>query len=177
MEMDMRLKLACLMSALLLVAACETTPDGSSGSANSSGSAMGANGTSSVTGMALRNPNAKPGSVEDFIDNVGDHVYYGFDSAELTPEDQATLDHQAAWLKEYSSISITIEGHCDERGTREYNLALGQKRADAAKSYLVAAGVPSNRIETISYGKERPEAVGDTEEAWAKNRRGVTVIK
>jgi peptidoglycan-associated lipoprotein len=172
----MRLKLASLMTALLLVAACETTPDGASGSANSSGNSMGA-GNSSITGQALRNPNAKPGSVEDFIDNVGDHVYYGFDSAELTAEDQATLDHQAQWLKEYSSISVVIEGHCDERGTREYNLALGQKRADAAKSYLVAAGVPASRVETISYGKERPEATGDSEEAWAKNRRGVTVIK
>ncbi len=173
----MRLHLAGLMAALLLVTACETTPEGGAGSASGSGSTMGAGGTSSITGQALRNPNAKPGSVEDFIDNVGDHVYYGFDSAELTPEDQATLDAQAAWLKQYGSVNVVIEGHCDERGTREYNLALGQKRADAAKSYLVAAGVDASRLETISYGKERPEVTGSNEEAWAKNRRAVTVIK
>jgi peptidoglycan-associated lipoprotein len=171
----MRLQMAGLMAALLLVSACESTPGSSSGSANSSGSMMG--GGSGVSSQALRNPNAKPGSVEDFIDNVGDHVYYGFDSVELTPEDQSTLDAQAEWLKRYPSINVVVEGHCDERGTREYNLALGQKRADAAKAYLVAAGVSSGRIETISYGKERPEVTGSSEESWAKNRRAVTVIK
>ncbi len=174
----MRLKMAGLMAALLLVAACESTPEGSSGSANSSGSMMGgAGGEAGVGSAMLRNPNAQPGSAEDFVDNVGDHVYFAFDSVELTPEDQATLDRQAQWLKQYASVNIVVEGHCDERGTREYNLALGQKRADAAKRYLVAAGVPGNRIETVSYGKERPEAEGHDEESWAKNRRGVSVIK
>jgi peptidoglycan-associated lipoprotein len=166
----MRLPIAGLMAILLLVSACESTPGGA-GSAGSSGGAMGG------AGHAIKNPNAKPGSVEDFVDNVGDRVYFGFDSAELTPEDQATLDRQAQWLKQYSSVNIIVEGHCDERGTREYNLALGQKRADATKNYLVAAGVPSGRVETISYGKERPEVTGSNEDAWAQNRRGVSVIK
>lgn len=172
-----RLKILSLMAALLLVSACESTPDGSSGSANSSGSRAGGNGMAGIEGGALKNPNAKPGSVEDFVDNVGDRVWFGFDSADVNDEGRATLDKQAAWLKEYGSVSITVEGHCDERGTREYNLALGQKRASSVKKYLVAAGVPASRIETVSYGKERPEATGDTEEAWAQNRRGVSVIK
>lgn len=173
-----RLKVLSLMAALLLVSACESTPDGSSGSANSSGSrAGGRGGIAGIDGGALKNPNAKPGSVEDFVDNVGDRVWFGFDSADVNDEGRATLDKQAAWLKEYGSVSITVEGHCDERGTREYNLALGQKRASSVKKYLVAAGVPANRIETVSYGKERPEATGDSEEAWAQNRRGVSVIK
>ncbi len=172
-----RLKVLSLMAALLLVSACETSPDGSSGSANSSGSRMGGKGGVGVESGALKNPNAKPGSVEDFVDNVGDRVWFGFDSADVNDEGRATLDKQAEWLKEYGSVNITVEGHCDERGTREYNLALGQKRASSIKKYLVAAGVAPGRIETVSYGKERPEATGSSEEAWAQNRRGVSVIK
>ena len=173
-----RLKVLSLMAALLLVTACESTPDGASGSANSSGSKMGGTGTGAgMYGGALKNPNAKPGSVEDFVDNVGDRVWFGFDSADINDEGRAVLDKQAAWLKEYGSVNITVEGHCDERGTREYNLALGQKRASSAKKYLVAAGVPASRVETVSYGKERPEATGSSEEAWSQNRRGVSVIK
>jgi peptidoglycan-associated lipoprotein len=176
-----RLKIVGLMAALLLVAACETTPDASSGSSNSSGgkTGTGINGGSGVgiDGQALKNPNAKPGSVEDFVDNVGDRVWFGFDSAEVSDEGRAILDKQAAWLKEYGSTNITVEGHCDERGTREYNLALGQKRASSVKRYLIAAGVPASRVDTVSYGKERPEATGSSDEAWAQNRRGVSVIR
>lgn len=173
----MRIKIASLMAALLLVSACETTPDGASGSSSGSGDKWGAGSGAGVESGALKNPNAKPGSVEDFTDNVGDRVWFGFDSAELTDEARATLDHQAEWLKQYGSTSIVVEGHCDERGTREYNLALGQKRASAVKKYLTAAGVEASRVETVSYGKERPEATGSSEEAWAQNRRGVSVIK
>jgi len=174
-----RLKIVSLMAALLLVTACETDPNSSSGSANSSGSRMGGKNGSGVgvDSGELKNPNAKPGSVEDFVDNVGDRVWFGFDSADVTDEGRATLDKQAEWLKEYGSVNITVEGHCDERGTREYNLALGQKRASSIKKYLVAAGVAANRVETVSYGKERPEATGGSEDAWAQNRRGVSVIK
>ena len=172
-----RLKVLSLMAALLLVSACETSPDGSSGSANSSGSRAGGKSGAGIESGALKNPNAKPGSVDDFVDNVGDRVWFGFDSADVTDEGRATLDKQAEWLKEYGSVTITVEGHCDERGTREYNLALGQKRASSVKKYLAAAGVAASRVETVSYGKERPEATGSTEEAWAQNRRGVTVIK
>lgn len=174
----MRFKIVALCAALLLVTACESMGDGASGSASGSGSKWGAGGKAAgIERGALKNPNAKPGSVEDFTDNVGDHVFFGFDSADLSDEGRATLDAQAAWLKEYGSVNITVEGHCDERGTREYNLALGQKRASATKKYLVAAGVPASRIETVSYGKERPEATGSSEEAWAQNRRAVSVIK
>ncbi len=172
-----RLKVLSLMAALLLVSACETSPNGSSGSANSSGSRMGGKNGAGIESGALKNPNAKPGSVEDFVDNVGDRVWFGFDSADVNEEGRATLDKQAQWLKEYGSVTLTVEGHCDERGTREYNLALGQKRASSVKKYLVAAGVAAGRVETVSYGKERPEATGSSEEAWTQNRRGVSVIK
>lgn len=174
----MRFKFVALMAALLLVAACETTPDGASGSASGTGGKYGAGaGRAGIESGELKNPNAKPGSVEDFVDNVGDRVWFDFDSSDLSDEGRATLDKQAEWLKEYGSVNLTVEGHCDERGTREYNLALGQRRANAVKQYLVAAGVAASRLETVSYGKERPEAMGSTEEAWAQNRRGVSVIK
>ena len=116
------------------------------------------------------------GTQEDLIVNVGDRVFFEFDSAELTVDAQATLDAQAAWLQQYSDTQITIEGHADERGTREYNLALGDKRAFAVYSYLAQAGVDTNRMDYVSWGKERPEVVGSDENAWSQNRRGVTVV-
>ncbi len=108
--------------------------------------------------------------------NVGDRVLFGFDSSELSGASQATLDRQAAFLAARPALRITIEGHCDERGTREYNLALGERRASVVRDYLVARGINAARIKTISYGKERPAAVGSNEAAWAKNRRSVTVL-
>jgi peptidoglycan-associated lipoprotein len=123
--------------------------------------------------------NSSSSATADFEKNVGDRVYFGFDKHDLSAEAKAQLDRQAAWLtsKERASISVAVEGHCDERGTREYNLALGEKRANSAKNYLVSKGVAANRIETISYGKERPAAIGNTEEVFKINRRSVTVIK
>ncbi len=118
-----------------------------------------------------------PGSVADFRQNVGDRVYFDTDMSSIRPDGRATLDKQAAWLKQYSNYQITIEGHCDERGTREYNFALGERRATAVRQYLVAQGLPADRIKTISYGKERPEVVGSDEGAWARNRRGVTTLQ
>lgn len=118
-----------------------------------------------------------PGSQDDLNQTAGDTVFFGFDRFDLTPEARAVLDAQAAWLKKYASVNITVEGHCDERGTREYNLALGDRRATATKNYLVAAGVDGARITTVSYGKERPLVVGQDEEAFAKNRRAASVIK
>lgn len=118
-----------------------------------------------------------PGSSADFLEKAGsDKVYFALDSYELDSSAKATLDAQAAWLNQYSQVTITVEGHCDERGTREYNLALGDRRANAAKNYLASKGVSASRISTISYGKERPAAEGSTEEAWAQNRRAVTVL-
>lgn len=122
------------------------------------------------------NAGAIPGSQEDFVAAVSsDRIYFDTDSSEVDSSDQATLQSQAAWLGRYSQKRVTIEGHCDERGTREYNLALGERRANAAKNALVALGVPADRVTTISYGKERPDAVGSDEDAYAKNRRAVTV--
>ena len=116
------------------------------------------------------------GTQEDLIVNVGDRVFFEFDSSELTVDAQSTLDAQAAWLMQYSDTNITIEGHADERGTREYNLALGDKRAFAVYTYLAQAGVDTNRMEYISWGKERPEVVGSDETAYSQNRRSVTLV-
>ena len=116
------------------------------------------------------------GSQEDLIVNVGDRVFFEFDSFELTVDGQSTLDAQAAWLKQYAEVDITIEGHADERGTREYNIALGAKRANATYTYLMDAGISNSRMNTVSYGKERPEVVGSTDSAWSQNRRSVTTV-
>ena len=115
-----------------------------------------------------------PGSVADFRQNVGDRVFFDTDMSNIREDGRQTLTRQAEWLKKYTNYQITIAGHCDERGTREYNLALGERRANAARQYLVAQGVPAQRIKTISYGKERPEVVGSDEAAWARNRRAVS---
>ena len=112
----------------------------------------------------------------DAIQNVGDRVFFDFDKSDIKPEGRTVLQRQADWLKKYPNVTVTVEGHCDERGTREYNLALGERRATAVKKMLTALGVAANRVSTISYGKERPAVVGSTEAAWAQNRRGVTVI-
>lgn len=118
-----------------------------------------------------------PGSQEDFVANVSsDRVYFGFDQYNVDAEDQATLQSQAQWLQRNPAIRVTLEGHADERGTRDYNIALGERRANAAKNYLASLGIDANRIQVISYGKERPAELGSTEEAYAKNRRAVTVI-
>jgi peptidoglycan-associated lipoprotein len=120
---------------------------------------------------------ALPGSRADFLASVpSDRVFFPLDSYALDDQDRAVLDAQAAWLARNPRVRVTIEGHCDERGTREYNLALGDRRANAAKNYLAGKGVDPARMAVISYGKERPEALGSDEESWAKNRRAVTVL-
>ncbi len=118
-----------------------------------------------------------PGSRADFVAQAGnDSVWFDTDSFDIDAEDQATLTRQAAWLAKYPNVTATIEGHCDERGSREYNLALGEKRANAAKNFLVSAGVAASRLSVISYGKEKPFATGSDEASWAQNRRAVTVV-
>jgi peptidoglycan-associated lipoprotein len=119
---------------------------------------------------------AVPGSQQDFIVNVGDRVFFETDSSELTTQAQATLDKQAQWLNQYNRYAFTIEGHADERGTREYNIALGARRAQAAREYLASRGVSAQRMHTISYGKERPVAVCNDISCWSQNRRAVTVL-
>lgn len=117
-----------------------------------------------------------PGSQQDFVVNVGDRVFFETDSTDLTSTAQATLDKQSQWLARYTNYPVTVEGHADERGTREYNLALSARRAQVVRDYLAARGVPGNRIRTISYGKERPVAVCDDISCWSQNRRAVTVL-
>ena len=119
---------------------------------------------------------ATPGTERDFAVNVGDVVHFQEDSSDLTGEAPGILRNQARWLNQYPQYTITVEGHADERGTREYNLALGARRAAAAKDYLASRGVPASRMKTISYGKERPVAVCDDISCWSQNRRAVTVL-
>ncbi len=165
----MRFKIVMAISAALLLAACSTKPADTGGGAST--------GTTGGTTTSTVPQGAAPGSAQDFITNVGDRVFFGFDRYDLTAEAQAELQKQATWLKTYPQYRFVIEGHCDERGTREYNLALGERRATAVKNYLVALGIDTNRMQTISYGKERPAVLGSDEAAWAQNRRGVVVLQ
>ena len=119
---------------------------------------------------------ATPGSQQDFVVNVGDRVFFETDSSDLTDQARATLDKQAQWLNTYARYAFTIEGHADERGTREYNIALGARRAQTVREYLVSRGISGQRMRTISYGKERPVAVCDDISCWSQNRRAVTVF-
>ena len=119
---------------------------------------------------------ATPGSQQDFVVNVGDRVFFESDSSELTEQSRGTLEKQAQWLRQYSNYAFTIEGHADERGTREYNIALGARRAQAVRDYLAARGIQPSRMRTVSYGKERPVAVCNDISCWSQNRRAVTVL-
>jgi peptidoglycan-associated lipoprotein len=148
------LRFAALVGAVMMVAACASNPN----DPNAAGSA------------------ATPGSAQDFVVNVGDRVFFETDSTELTPQSRATLDKQAQWLNQYNRYAFTIEGHADERGTREYNIALGARRAQVTRDYLTARGVDGSRMRTISYGKERPVAVCNDISCWSQNRRAVTVL-
>jgi len=156
-------KLLGAFAALALLAACE--------SSTTENAATGAG--------AAANPSAapRPGSQEDLVANVGDRVFFDTDSSSIRSDQRAVLERQAAWLQKYPAATVQLEGHADERGTREYNLALGQRRANAARDVLVAGGTAGSRIATISYGKDRPAALGSSEDAWAQNRRAVTVVR
>jgi len=150
-------KFAAVIATTLTLAACASQQDNGMGGAGGAGAAT-------------------PGSQQDFVVNVGDRVFFTVDSSDLTTEARGTLDRQAAWLAKYPRYTVTVEGHADERGTREYNIALGARRSTAARDYLIARGVASTRLKTISYGKERPVAVCDAENCWNQNRRAVTVL-
>jgi peptidoglycan-associated lipoprotein len=168
----MRFKLLTLFAAALLVAACETAPEETAATDTS-----GAVETPAVQPTPAPAPSGPaPGSQEDLLLNVGDRVFFAFDRSDLNTDSRATLEKLAAWMTTNQNVTITIEGHCDERGTREYNLALGERRSDAARDYLVALGVDGGRLTTISYGKERPAVLGSNEDAWAQNRRDVFVV-
>ena len=140
--------------------------------------------TLAIVGCAKQQPDqtaamagaAAPGSQQDFVVNVGDRVFFETDSSELTPQARDTLDKQAQWLNNYNRYAFTIEGHADERGTREYNIALGARRAQTVREYLATRGISPQRMRTISYGKERPVAVCNDISCWSQNRRAVTVL-
>ena len=175
----MRLRnLTYLLAGLFLVGACETMEE--KGSAQGIGELKAKTYGGQVT-VKPRPPKPKgfsitPGSGRDFVVNVGDRVFFALNKSNLSPEARVMLEKQVAWLKRYSNVDVTVEGHADERGTREYNLGLGERRANSAKDLLVAMGISPNRIKTISYGKERPAALGHSESSWRQNRRAVTVV-
>lgn len=185
-------RLLTLFAAAALLAACETASEvasDASGSAAASASGAASASASSSTDSASSSASSASDSAssassgasaeptaEEKLAQIGTAVYFDFDSSVLSSAAQATLDRQAAFLASEPSTRIIIEGHADERGTREYNLALGERRASVARDYLVAKGVDAARIRTVSYGKERPAVVGSNKTAWAKNRRAVTVL-
>ncbi len=160
------MRVLVLIACLLVVAGCaRTSPEDPSLS-----------GSISQQGIGSGTGTFAPGSQAALQAEAGDTVYFAFDSSVIRPESQAVLRQQAVWLQRNPNARVTIEGHTDERGTREYNLALGERRANAVRSFLIAEGVAPDRIRTISYGKDRPVALGSNEQAWAQNRRGVTVV-
>lgn len=178
----MILRFLAVLSTLLVLAACESTPD-EGAIAESTGAAQSAPGVGTSERPAVVQEETTGGTrtamspSEELVQNVGDRVFYDFDSAVVRGDGEATLQRQAQWLRANPGVAVIIEGHADERGTREYNLALGDRRASAAKNYLVSLGIDGSRITTISYGKERPVATGHTEQAWAQNRVAITLIR
>ncbi|QND50866.1 peptidoglycan-associated lipoprotein Pal [Phyllobacterium sp. 628] len=158
-EMIARSPVVVALFMALAIAGCAKKPINSAGD-------LGLNGAGS----------ARPGSTQDFTVNVGDRIFFDVDSSVIRADAQQTLGKQAQWLQRYPNYAITVEGHADERGTREYNLALGQRRAAATRNFLASRGLPASRIKTISYGNERPVAVCDADSCWSQNRRAVTVL-
>jgi peptidoglycan-associated lipoprotein len=165
-------RLLALTTVAFLFAACETAPkatgDGLAGSASGGASAAASSNSAAATETQM--------SPADKLAQVGNTVFFAFDSAELNAEAKSTLDRQAAFLNVNPTLVVVVEGHADERGTREYNLALGDRRAVSVRDYLLAKGLNAARIRTVSYGKERPAVIGSNEEAWTKNRRAATVL-
>ena len=133
--------------------------------------------SSSSTGAGAGAGNIRPGSQEDLVANVGDRVFFDFDRSNIRADQRPVLQRQAEWMGRFPEVQVLVEGHTDERGTREYNLALGQRRANATRDVLAAGGVNPSRISTISFGKDQPAALGSDESAWAQNRRAVTVVR
>jgi len=166
------LRAVALAVAVFLAAACETAVQEEADTAGTGAAAQ----TTTAAPAGAGAQRVIPGSQEDLVLNVGDRVFFDFDKSELKPDARATIERWAAWLRQYPDVTVTIEGHADERGTRDYNLGLGERRANAAFNYLVALGVTSDRIGTISYGKERPVCTTSNEGCWSQNRRGVLVV-
>lgn len=165
-----------IVAIALLLAACETPPDSSSSTMGQGGTATGQStgvtGTSGVQGQGL-GPNASAQALNEAIQRIGDRVFFAFDSAEMRDDGRQVVQRWAQFLGQNPNAMAVIEGHTDDRGTREYNLGLGERRATSVRNYLVSLGVPAARVTTVSYGKERPAGVGSNEQAWSQNRRGV----
>ena len=169
----------CALAGLAL-AACESSPEVNSaatgdGSSNAVAAPAGTGGPV-TSGTVSRQVMQPPGSVEDFVVNVGDRVMFAVDKFDLSLEARTTIENQVVWLKRYPGVTITVEGHADERGTREYNLALSERRANSVRDYMIALGVDLNRLKTNSWGNERPVDPASNEDAWARNRRAVAVV-
>jgi peptidoglycan-associated lipoprotein len=158
-------KLLGALAAVALLAACGSDDAANRAQMGTGGAGLGGSGT------------VRPGSQEDLVANIGDRVFFETDSSTIRGDQRPVLERQARWMNQHQQVQVMLEGHADERGTREYNLALGQRRANAARDVLVANGVSGARVSTISYGKDRPTALGSSEEAWAQNRRAVTVVR
>ncbi|HVC59619.1 MAG TPA: OmpA family protein [Acetobacteraceae bacterium] len=166
-----------VFSALLLavsLSACSGSDTGGAAGAGAANGAYGANGAGGAGGYA---GTAAPGSEEDLVQTVGDRIFFNTARSTLSDEARATLDKQAAWLQRYPTVGVVIAGNCDERGTEEYNLALGQRRANEDREYLIAHDINAARIQVISYGKDRPTDPASTPEAWAKNRNAITMVQ
>ena len=172
----MRFSLVTTFAAALLLAACSTPSEETVDTSGSGSSSTGTTSQSSSgdTGSTIMRP--APGSQEDLTVEVGDRVFFDFDKYNVRPDQRGTVEALAAWLDTNPSVTLSIEGHCDERGTREYNLALGERRANSVRDYLVALGINPARLSTVSYGEEKPAVLGSNESAWAQNRRGVFVV-
>jgi peptidoglycan-associated lipoprotein len=170
--------LACLFAAALLAACSSDNTTGATNGAGGAGGALGYQAGAGGNGVGAGGAGtAAPGSEEDLVQSAGDRIFFDTDSSSLTPQAAATLNRQISWLQQYPQVNIWIAGNCDERGTEEYNLALGQRRANADRDYLVAHGIAGNRIETISYGKSRPIDPDSTPQAWAQNRNAITSVR
>ncbi len=182
MRVTTRVKFLAAAAALVLLAACDSGTSGSGGVTGSGGAPVLANppgagvGQGGVNQGALGAGGVRAGSQEDLNQSVGDRIFYGSDRSDISPEARRTVEGWAQWLRQNPGVQATIEGHADERGTREYNLALGERRAAAARNALISMGIDPRRISTVSYGKERPQVLGSTEQAWAQNRRGVLLV-
>ncbi len=170
----MRFRILTAFAAALLLAACETAPEETA--TTTGGGETASTSDPNATTTAVEIPGPTPGSQEDLLVNVGDRVFFEFDRYDLLPDARGTVEQVAAWMAANPGTTLTIEGHCDERGTREYNLALGERRATAVRNYLTALGVSGSRLASISYGKERPAVLGSNEAAWSQNRRAVFVV-
>ncbi|MCZ4280808.1 peptidoglycan-associated lipoprotein Pal [Kiloniella laminariae] len=169
----MRFKLLTMFAAALFLSACASKSDENAGGSND-GTAASTDQSSSVSSSTIQGP--QPGTLEHLLVNVGDRVFFGYDQSDLSADSQKTTEALAVWLNSYPAVTLTLEGHADERGTREYNLALGERRANSVRDYLVALGVNPSRLQVVSFGKERPAVLGSTEEAWAQNRRAVFAV-